>query len=59
MEEKFYEEIKAILNNPPEFPYKEARWKVLEKRLNQKSNFNIKSCWLKTCCLFFFKRNSN
>ena len=56
MEREFDEKIKIISVNYPEFPYKETHWKALEKRLNQKSDVNVKSCWLKTCWLFFFKK---
>mgnify|MGYP000002879705 CR=1 FL=1 len=55
MEREFDEKIKIISENYPEFPYKEAHWKALEKQLNQKSDVNVKSCWLKTYWLFLFK----
>lgn len=56
MEREFDEKIKIISENYPEFPYKEVHWKVLEKRLNQKSDVNVKSCWLNTCWFFLFKK---
>lgn len=57
MEDEFFEKIKILLENPPEFPYKEAHWKALKLKLKQRDD-TAKLNWWKNFWLFFFNRKS-